>query len=148
MKHENKIKAELAEALIHCIRAVKIHLCDSAYEESYEKTKEQCYKELTENYSANDLLMMIKNSLKTLEVTDNNGKIIEGHPLFKMPLEPYYGYPGSNKGKSFTPDLPTNPWHNFMGRTPNLGIEEFYAHDPRDMVKPDDLSKHPDNNMG
>jgi hypothetical protein len=89
MKHENEIKEELAEVLIHCSRAVKIHLCDSVYEESYEKTKEQCYKELTENYNTSDLLRMIKNSLRTLEVTDDNGKIIEGHPLFKMPLDLY-----------------------------------------------------------
>jgi hypothetical protein len=35
-----------------------------------------------------------------------------------------------------------------MGKTLNLGREEFYAYDTRDMVKPIDLSKHPDNNMG
>ena len=109
MKHENSIKAELAEAYIRCFRAEKIYLDVDISKESYDNTKEKCYETLIENYSAKDILKMIMRSIRALEVTDNDGKIIEDHPLLKMPLESCFDYSGSNKGKSFTPDLPKHP---------------------------------------
>lgn len=109
MKYENSIKAELAEAYIRCVRAEKIYLDVDISEESYDDTKEKCYKTLIENFSARDILKMIMRSVRALEVTNNDGTIIEDHPLLKMSLESCFGYSGSNKGKSFTPDLPKQP---------------------------------------
>lgn len=72
MKNENSVKAELAEAFMHCVRANIIFgngkFNTDKGEQSYEDLKKECYEELLENNSAADLLKQIKSIISELEI--------------------------------------------------------------------------------
>lgn len=112
MNHENSVKAELAEALMHCVRA-NIILGHGKFntdkgEQSYEDLKKECYEELLENSSAADLLKRIKLTLSEMEIEDAAPQF-QPHqitPSNQMPFCPLW----DKFNTGFKPEL--KPWED------------------------------------
>lgn len=89
MKYENKTKAELAEAYLHCLRVKALLENGGEFDKSYEDLKKECYESLVENFSAVDMLCKIKESMRSIE------KSIHTAPLedWWMPTIPNHSMP-------------------------------------------------------
>lgn len=163
MVHENSVKAELAEAFMHCIRA-NIILGNGKFstdkgEQSYEDLKKECYEKLLENNSAADLIKSIKSTLSEIEVEDAapQPKPHQITPNIQMPFCPLW----DKFNIGFKPEL--KPWDNkfmytgglySMPKTPKfrrINYSEINGRpemvDPRDNKIPFDDGGYPDNQM-
>ena len=164
MKNENIVKAELAEAFMHCVRA-NIAFGNGKFntdkgEQSYEDFKKECYEKLLENNSAADLLKSIKLVLSELEIEDPapQSRPHQITPNNQMPFCPLW----DRFNTGFKPEL--KPWEDKFMYTGGLystpGMPKFHRvnyseingrpemTDPRDDKTPIDDGGYPDNQMG
>ena len=123
MNNENRVKAELTEAYIRCVRAETIARSGKFTEDdnSYDDMRNECYDLIIENNSAADLIKKIKMILIRLatidaaltEDTDTKEwqsmlapQSFPKIPNNQMPHSPLWD------DKKFKPDKDAKPWDN------------------------------------
>jgi hypothetical protein len=115
MKYENKTKAELAEAYLHCFRVKALLENGGEFDKSYEDLKKECYESLIENFSAVDIICKIKELMRAIEKNIHIAPLEDWWmPTTPNHLMPSIPMPGNNKQDP-------KPWDNkFMcGLVPN-----------------------------